>query len=121
MPAKPKTVESYLDSIPPKQRAALEKLRNTIRKVVPQAEECISYGIPAFRLNGFLVGYAAGKKHCSFYPGAVITALKGELKDFDLSKGTIRFQPEKPIPMPLVKKLVMLSVERNLVKSKKSK
>jgi uncharacterized protein YdhG (YjbR/CyaY superfamily) len=121
MPIKAKTVDAYLAAVPLAQRVALEKLRTTIRKAAPQAEECISYGVPALRLNGFLVGYAAGKNHCSFYPGAVIQSLKLELKNYDLSKGTIRFQPDKPLPVALVKKLVKLRVEKNLKKAKSSK
>lgn len=114
MPIKATTVDAYLAAVQPEQRAALEKLRTTIRAAAPQAEECISYGIPGYRLNGYLVGFGAGKNHCSFYPGAVVQELKAELKNYDLSKGTIRFQPDKPLPATLVKKLVKLRVVRNL-------
>jgi uncharacterized protein YdhG (YjbR/CyaY superfamily) len=93
-------------------RAALETLRKNIKAAAPKAEECISYGVPAFRLNGkFLVAYAAAKSHCAFYPGAVIEHLK-ELKDYDTSKGTIRFPADKPLPAALVRKLVMLRIAR---------
>lgn len=119
MPAK--TVDAYLATLSPDKRVALEKLRKTIHAAAPDAEEYISYGIPAFRLNGFLVGFGAGKNHCSFYPGAVIKGFQSELKNFDISKGTIRFQPDKPLPAALVKKLVQLRVEKNLSKPTKSK
>ena len=93
-------------------RAALETLRKNIKAAVPKAEECISYGVPAFRLNGkFLVAYAAAKNHCSFFPGAVIEQLK-EMKDYDTSKGTIRFPANKPLPPALVRKLVKLRIAR---------
>ena len=93
-------------------RAALETLRKNIRAAAPQAEECISYGVPAFRLNGrFLVAYAAAKNHCAFYPGAVIGELK-ELKNYDTSKGTIRFSPDRPLPVALVRKLVKLRIAK---------
>jgi len=112
--AKPRTVDAYLAALPADQRAALEDLRAVIRSAAPKAEECIAYGIPGYRLNGYLVGFGAGKKHCSFYPGAVVQDFKVDLKNYDLSKGTIRFQPDKPLPTALVKKLVRLRVERNL-------
>ena len=67
-------------------------LRKTIKAAAPEAEECISYQLPAFRLNGkLLVAYGAAAKHCAFYPGSVVEALKDELKDYDTSTGTIRF------------------------------
>lgn len=118
MPIKAKTVDAYLAAVSPEQRSALERLRATIRAAAPQAEECISYGIPGYKLNGYLVGFGAGKNHCSFYPGAIVQDLKADLKNYDLSKGTIRFQPDKPLPATLVKKLVKLRVHRNLEKKK---
>jgi len=104
-----KTVDEYLARVNPKQRAALQKLRRTIRTVMPNAEECISYGIPAFRLNGrSVVFFGAWADHCSFYPGSSATLKKfqDDLKDFETSKGTIRFSPQKPLPSALVKRLV---------------
>ena len=107
MTQKKKTVETYLTALSPEKRAALERLRKIIRAASPKAEECISYGIPAFRLNRkFLVGLGAGANHCSFYLGAVLTTLGEELKAYDTSKGTIRFQPDKPLPATLVRRLV---------------
>jgi uncharacterized protein YdhG (YjbR/CyaY superfamily) len=104
-----KTIDEYLARVSPKQRAALQKLRQTIRTVMPNAEECISYGIPAFRLNGrSVVFFGAWADHCSFYPGSSVTLKKfrDDLKDFETSKGTIRFSPQKPLPSALVKRLV---------------
>lgn len=104
---KPATIDQYLAPLSPDKRAALEKLRKAIRAAVPKAEECISYGIPAFRLNGkFLVGFGAAVGHCAFYPGGTVEAFADELRDYDTSKGTIRFQPDRPIPATLVRKLV---------------
>jgi uncharacterized protein YdhG (YjbR/CyaY superfamily) len=92
-------------------RAALEKLRKDIRAAAPKAEECISYGLAAFRLNGkFLVAFGAAANHCAFYPGATVQAHKDELKEYDTSKGTIRFQPNNPLPATLVRKLVRARV-----------
>jgi uncharacterized protein YdhG (YjbR/CyaY superfamily) len=102
-----KTFDAYLAGVSPEKRAALERLRKTIRAAAPKAEECISYGIPAFRLNGkFLVGLGAAATHCSFYPGSALKAFGDELKGYDTSKGTIRFQPGKPLPSDLVRKIV---------------
>jgi uncharacterized protein YdhG (YjbR/CyaY superfamily) len=104
---KPKTFAAYLASLSPEKRAALEKLRRDIRSAAPQAEECISYGIPAFRLDGkFLVGLGAAARHCAFYLGSTLQDFQEALKDYDTSKGTIRFQPNQPLPAALVRKLV---------------
>jgi uncharacterized protein YdhG (YjbR/CyaY superfamily) len=96
---KPKTTDDYLAAVSPDKRAALEMLRKTIKAAAPKAEECISYGLPAFRLNGkLLVAYGAAANHCTFYPGSVVQVLKNELKDYDTSKGTIRFPANRPRP-----------------------
>lgn len=101
----PKDVETYLAALPKGQRAALEKLRKIIRAAAPKAEEVISYGIPAFYYQGYgLVWYAAWKDHCSLYP--ISGAIKRELKGYNTAKGTIRFAVDKPLPAPLVRKLV---------------
>lgn len=113
-------IDAYLAGLAPDKRAALQRLRTTIRATVPKAEECISYGIPAFRLNGkFLVGFAAAAKHCSFFPGAVLATLGQDLRCYDTSKGTIRFQPQKPLPSALVRKLVKARIAK-MEKAKKA-
>ena len=108
MARKPETIDEYLAALSDDQRTALAKLRNVIRDAVPKAEECISYQVPAFRLDGrMLVAFGAAACHCAFYPGSsAIEAHKGELKAYDTSKGTIRFQADKPLPAVLVRKLV---------------
>lgn len=109
MSVKPATIDAYLATIAPEQRAALEKLRRAIRAAAAKAEECIAYGIPGFRIDGrYLVGFAAAKAHCSFFPGGIATTpqFAADLKGYDLSKGTIRFQPGKPISAALVRRLV---------------
>jgi uncharacterized protein YdhG (YjbR/CyaY superfamily) len=103
------TVSQYLRGVPPKPRAALQKIRKTIKAAAPGAVEGISYGIPTFKLRGrMLVSYAAFKNHCSFFPAsyAVIASHKNDLKPYETSKGTIRFAPEKPLTGTLVKKMV---------------
>lgn len=112
MATTPKSPDEYLKSLSADKRAALETLRKNIKAAAPKAEECISYGVPAFRLNGkFLVAYAAAENHCAFYPGSVITPLK-ELKHYDTGKGTIRFPPDKPLPSALVRKLIKLRIAK---------
>ena len=111
--SKPETIDEYLTGVSAEHRVVLQKLRNAIRSVVPQAEECISYGIPAFRLNGrALVFFGAWASHCSFYPGssATLKKFRTDLKDFRSSKGTLRFTADKPLPIALVKKLVKARV-----------
>ncbi len=104
----PKTVDGYLRTLSADKRAALQKLRKAIHAAAPKAEECISYQIPAFRLDGrMLVWFGAASQHCSFFPGAhPIAALKQDLKAYKTSKGTIRFPPGKPLPAALVRKLI---------------
>jgi uncharacterized protein YdhG (YjbR/CyaY superfamily) len=119
----PRDVEDYLSQVPPIQRKALEELRRTIRSVVPDAVEVISYQIPTFKLNGrMLVSYAAFNEHCSFFPGAgPVDAHEDELKSFATSKGTVRFTPEKPLSAALVKKLVRTRIKLNEAAQKKRK
>ena len=114
--AGPTSVESYLAALPKEQRAALEKLRKTIRAAAPKATETISYLMPAFEQEGrFLVSYAAFKDHCSLYPAsyAVMETLGDELKPYFSGKGTLRFHADEPIPTPLVKKIVKLRLKEN--------
>jgi uncharacterized protein YdhG (YjbR/CyaY superfamily) len=112
--ARSETIDDYLAPLSSDKRAALERLRRNIRAAVPKAEECISYKLPAIRLDGkVLVWFGAGANHCAFYPGAVLEAHKDELEGYDVSKGTIRFQPANPLPAPLVRKLVKARIAKN--------
>jgi uncharacterized protein YdhG (YjbR/CyaY superfamily) len=108
MTAKPQTIDEYLAPLTAEKRAALERLRRDIQAAAPAAEECISYGIPTFRLDGrALVSFGAARDHCAFYPGAhPIEAHKDELAAYDTSKGTVRFAADHPLPAALVRKLV---------------
>lgn len=120
--APPTTIDEYLARVSDDQRAALEQLRQTIRGVVPTAEECISYQLPAFRYEGrVLVYFGAGAHHCAFYPGGLVNDFKDELEAFETSKGTIRFQPGRPLPATLVRKIVKARVAQNAAKAKKAK
>ena len=111
--AKATTVDEYLARLSDDKRGALERLRRTIKAAAPRAEECISYQLPAFRLDGrMLVWYGAGANHCSFYPGAIVEAQR-----YETSKGTIRFQPNAPLPAALVKKLVKARIAANAART----
>ena len=109
------TIDEYLARVEPEQRAALEALRLVIRKAAPKAEEVITYGIPAFRQNGFLIGFAASAKHCSLHPmnDHTVADFATDLEGYRTSKGTIRFTPDKPLPAALVKKIVKARVAEN--------
>jgi uncharacterized protein YdhG (YjbR/CyaY superfamily) len=108
-----KTFDSYLAALPPDRRAGLQKLRKAIHAAASGLEECISYGVPSFRLKGrFLVAMGAAANHCSFYPGAALQAFKVDLKGYETGKGTVRFTPDKPLPPALVKKLVRARIRR---------
>jgi uncharacterized protein YdhG (YjbR/CyaY superfamily) len=112
----PKTIDEYLVSVNAYHRDALQKIRATVHAMAPNAEECISYGIPAFRLNGrSLVFFGAWANHCALYPGssATLKKFRSELRDFQTSKGTLRFSPGKPLPVALVKRLVKARIAEN--------
>lgn len=115
---KPGTIGEYLALQSPEKRAALQKLRRAIKAAAPKAEECISYGIPAFRLSGkMLVWFAAASNHCSFFPGAYpIHKHKGKLKSYKISKGTVRFSPDRPLPVALVRTLVKARIAERALK-----
>jgi uncharacterized protein YdhG (YjbR/CyaY superfamily) len=112
-PAKgpPKTIDEPIARAAPEQRPALETLRQQIHAALPGAVECISYGQAGFRVGGKAVlWFGAAKKHLSLFPGGIVEAHAKELRDFDTSKGTIRFQPDRPLPPALLKKLVKAAV-----------
>jgi uncharacterized protein YdhG (YjbR/CyaY superfamily) len=112
------TIDEYIALQSLQRRAVLEKLRFTIAKAAPQAEEVISYRMPAFKLHGILVYFAAAKNHIGFYPmPKVIDLFKKQLKDYELSKGTIRFPYDKPLPVKLLTEIVKYRVNANLEKS----
>jgi uncharacterized protein YdhG (YjbR/CyaY superfamily) len=114
------SIDAYLAEVPPTQRAALQSLRETILDVAPGAVECLSYGMPAFRVDGRVICYfAATRKHCAFYPGGLVPQFEAELAGFSTSKGTIRFQPEAPIPDPLLRRIVADCVERANARGRK--
>ncbi len=117
MKGKPaKTVDEYLVNTPEPARTTLKHIRAVIRSVVPkETTEVISYGMPMFKYNGMLIGYAAFKKHCSLFPtgSSVLDQFEKELKGYRTSKGTLQFPPEKGFPDALLKKIVKARVREN--------
>ena len=103
-------VDEYLASVAEPKRSTLAQLRQTIVELVPDADECISYGMPAYKLGGkTIAGFAAFKNHLSYLPhsGSVLTTLSDDVARYDKSKGALRFAVDKPLPKRLVKKLVV--------------
>jgi uncharacterized protein YdhG (YjbR/CyaY superfamily) len=113
---KPQTIDEYLALTKPEQRAALKKLRQTIHAAAPGAVEYIGYGLAGFKFNGRpLVYFGAWDNHCALYAASptVQRKFQKELKGFEVSKGTIRFTPDHPLPMTLVKALVKARMAEN--------
>lgn len=116
------SIDEYIRSFPEHIRKKLEELRNAIKEFVPEAQEKISYQMPAFFLNGVLVWFAGFSKHIGFYPGASgIDAFKSELSKYKHAKGSVQFPIEEPLPIELIKRIVSFRVEENLRKKKKNK
>lgn len=112
-----KTIDEYISTFPKKIQIILEKLRQTIRNMAPKAKEVISYQIPTFKLNGNLVHFAAYKNHIGFYPTpSGIEAFKKELTPYEVTKGSVKFPLNKPIPFELISKIVEFRVQENLDK-----
>jgi uncharacterized protein YdhG (YjbR/CyaY superfamily) len=115
-----KEVDAYIAAVPEPARTTLNRIRSTIRSVVPpEATETISYRIPTFKYKGMLISFAAFSNHCSLFPGAIVEAFQPELKAFETSKGTIRFPVDKPPPAALLKKIVKARIAQNELKKKR--
>jgi uncharacterized protein YdhG (YjbR/CyaY superfamily) len=113
---KPTTIDEYLAAVEPAKRKALERLRRNVLSAAPNATECVAYRLPAFRLDGkLLVIFGAAAKHCALYPMSrrVVAAHKDELRGFDFSEGTIRFQPDRHLSAALVRTLVKARIAEN--------
>jgi uncharacterized protein YdhG (YjbR/CyaY superfamily) len=111
----PRNIDEYLAGIPEPSRSTLNKIRAAISSAVPpEATETISYRIPAFKYKGILVWFGAFSDHCSLFPTAsIVGAFKNELEDYSISKSTIHFPVDQPLPAALVKKIVKARVAQN--------
>jgi uncharacterized protein YdhG (YjbR/CyaY superfamily) len=119
---KPATIDDYLAGVTPDQRTVLEKLRRAVHAAAPGAEEYIGYGLAGFKHGGRpLVYFGAWENHCALYAASPKTQAEfaDELKGFEVSKGTIRFTTEKPLPLALVKKIVKARVAENAAKKRR--
>jgi uncharacterized protein YdhG (YjbR/CyaY superfamily) len=117
-----KTVEEYFSTFPASTVNILEQVRNTIKKAAPGAKEVISYNMPAFKMHGVLVYYAAYKQHIGFYPTATpIEVFKDELTPYKFSKGAIQFPIDQPMPFDLINKIVKFRVQADMEKAKMKK
>ncbi len=118
--SQPKTTDEYIAKFPKTVRDVLEELRQSIRQSAPEAEETISYEMPAFKLKGRnFVYFAAWKNHVGFYPGAAaIEAFKKDLSSYKQAKGSVQFRYDKPMPFDLVKRIVKFRIEENESKKK---
>lgn len=116
---KAKNIDEYIAGFPVDVQVLLQKLRMAIRKAAPKAEEAIKYQMPTFVLNGNLIHFAGYKNHIGLYPGSKpIEEFKDELSRYEISKGTIRFPLDKPIPVGLVSRITKFCVKRNLARKK---
>ncbi len=112
---KPVNIDEYIARFPKETQKMLEQFRLTVKKAAPQAEEAISYGMPAFKLNGMLVWFAAHTAHIGFYPRASgIEAFKKELSAYKQSKGAVQFPLGDPLPLGLITKIVKFRIAENL-------
>lgn len=115
-------IDDYISAQPKEYRASLEKIRQTIKKAAPEAEEYIGYGMPGFKMGWTLVYFALFSKHIGFYPGASgVANFKKELSGYKTSKGAIQFPLDKPIPFDSIKKITEFRVEENREKLWKKK
>lgn len=116
----PKNIDQYVGRFPEEIQERLEKMRLTIQRAAPRAEETISYGIPAFKLNGMLVWFAAFKNHIGLYPRkTAMVAFKRELSGYKTAKGSVQFPFDEPLPVGLVSRIVKFRAKENLANTKK--
>jgi uncharacterized protein YdhG (YjbR/CyaY superfamily) len=117
-----RNIDEYIAAFPPEIQVLLEQVRLTIKKAAPDAEEVISYQMPAFRLNGILVYFAAYSRHIGFYPtGSGVSAFKDEISGYKGGRGTIQFPLDKPLPLDLIFRIVSFRVTENMLKVKSKK
>jgi uncharacterized protein YdhG (YjbR/CyaY superfamily) len=118
----PTTIDQYIAGYPKEVQKLLQQVREAIRKVVPDAEEAISYGIPSFKLNGNLVHFGGFKQHIGFYPGAGgIKAFEKELSAYKGAKGSVQFPIDQPMPLDIITAITKFRVAQNLAKKVKNK
>ncbi len=116
------TIDEYIAAFPPEVQKKLKEIRSVIKEAAPQAEEKISYQMPTFTLHGNLVHFAAHQHHVGFYPTpSAIEAFMDELSIYEKSKGAVRFPLDKPLPLDLIRRMVLFRVAENEEKAKRKK
>lgn len=119
---KPINVDDYISAFPVETKKLLEQMRSTIKKAAPKAEEVISYGMPAYKLNGMLVYFAGYKNHIGFYPtSSGIAHFKKDLSIYKGAKGSVQFPLDNPLPLALIRKIVKFRLAENSEKAKSKK
>ena len=121
---KPTTIDAYLANVTGEKRIALDRLRDTIRAIVPTAEECISYSMPAFRIDGHVVaGFLATSRGCSYFPfsGTTLATLAKELVGYDRTKSALHFDPASPLPKALVRRLLATRIAETVSRARSSR
>ena len=118
----PKSISANIENYPSKVRILLGLVRRKIKEAAPNAEECISYGMPAFKFHGMVVWFAAHTNHIGFYPGAAaIVTFKKNLAKYKHAKGSVQFPFDVPVPLALIKRIVRFRVNANLAKQSKKR
>ena len=118
--AAPASIDDYIATFPVGVQKRLQSIRRAIRKAAPEAEEKISYRIPAFTLGGNLIYFAAFRNHIGVYPGAAaIVAMKADLQGYRTAKGTVQFPLDQPLPLPLIEKMVRFKIDHNAQRAKR--
>jgi uncharacterized protein YdhG (YjbR/CyaY superfamily) len=112
-----KSVDAYIKAAPAEHRPKLAQLRALILSAAPKAEEGISYGMPYYKLQGALAGFALFKVHIGFFPGAIVADFKDELAAYKTSKGTVQLPLDKPLPVTLIRKMLKAGLKRNAAKA----
>jgi uncharacterized protein YdhG (YjbR/CyaY superfamily) len=115
-----KDIDAYLDNVPEPQKSTLQSLRKILQTVLPNAEQCITYGVPTFKVDGrSIAGFASYKNHCSYFPmsGSTLTTLKDDVAKYVTSRGTLRFDVDRCLPTMLIKKLIKVRIEEEAIKS----
>lgn len=116
------TIDDYLANVPPDAREKLQEIRQIVKEEAPEADEAISYRMPAFKLHGILVYFGAFKDHVGLYPtSSPMDAFREELAGYKTSKGAIQFPLDRPLPVPLIRRIVQYRVKENLERTEQKR
>ena len=111
------TVDAYIKAAPPLAQPGLKQLRALVKQIAPKAEEGISYGMPFYKLEGALLGFAAFRQHLGFFPGAIVSDFAEELAGYKTAKGTVQLPYGRKLPVTLLRRMIRAGVKRNAEKA----